>query len=274
MPTPNTIGMFFEYSHLPFPIEYISQNQANNNVTDSWVNSSTVADINITAGGNLTLANVTRTDGNATFTSSSGLLTVRFYLEVNVTNTSNDAVTAANVNVKNVSGTLVVNITTGAANVLNKTNVTYYTQTQSGVIHHGNITLNVTKFNYTGNYSSRNVSTNLKLQIIIAGSSTPALSGIQFQGVTTTIICAVEPCDYVYDSQNRVTLYRLDPNSQVYTGAIASGVGLAEIALRYTDINLTYGGQCIRGRDSTNTIVYVRKIAVINNKPVVAIDFC
>lgn len=80
--------------------------------------------------------------------------------------------------------------------------------------------------------------------------------------------------NYSYDSLTHTTLFRYSAGSNVFVGAQGNGPGQAEIALCYTNINITFGGLCMRGKTGPFATLNIRKEGMVGAVPRVAIDVC
>lgn len=89
--------------------------------------------------------------------------------------------------------------------------------------------------------------------------------------VTGTLTCDSET-EYLRHDLTRIDMYRESNLSRVYQGS-AGGPGQAVIAICYSDINLTWEGDCSEGRGGPRTLVRIKKTGA-TDKPVVSIDLC
>jgi len=80
--------------------------------------------------------------------------------------------------------------------------------------------------------------------------------------------------NYSYDPLARTTLYRYNTIDNVYVGAQGNGPGQAEIAICYTNINITFGGSCLRGKSGPFATLNIKKEGVTGSTPSVSIDVC
>ena len=91
-----------------------------------------------------------------------------------------------------------------------------------------------------------------------------------------TINCTAST-EFLYDPATRLNMYRESDLTRVYQGS-AGGAGAAEFAICYYDIDLKWGGNCIRGRSGPKTLIEITKVNVSdssgNFKPVVSVDVC
>jgi len=81
--------------------------------------------------------------------------------------------------------------------------------------------------------------------------------------------------NFFYDNLTSVPMFKESNYSHLFQGAAGFSAGPAEFALCYYDIDLEWGGNCIRGKTGTGTtmLIKVKKIG-FNTKPVVSIDVC
>ena len=87
----------------------------------------------------------------------------------------------------------------------------------------------------------------------------------------STTVCGT---NYSYDASTHTTLFRYTTTDNVYVGAQANGPGQAEMAICYTNINISYGGDCLRGRSGPFATINIKKQGVTGSKPVVSMDVC
>ena len=93
---------------------------------------------------------------------------------------------------------------------------------------------------------------------------------------TGTLNCTYST-EFLYDPSTKLTLYRESDLTRVYQGS-AGAVGTAEFAICYYNVDLQWGGDCIRGRSGQKTLIEIKKVNVTNTagtyKPVVTVDVC
>lgn len=80
--------------------------------------------------------------------------------------------------------------------------------------------------------------------------------------------------NYSYDGSTHTTLFRYTTADNVYVGAQGNGVGQAEMAICYSNVNISYGGLCIRGKSGPFATINIRKEGVVGSTPVVSMDVC
>ncbi len=80
--------------------------------------------------------------------------------------------------------------------------------------------------------------------------------------------------NYSYDASTHTTMFRYTTTDNVYVGAQGNGIGQAEMAICYTNINISYGGTCLRGRSGPFATINIKKEGVTGSTPVVSMDVC
>jgi hypothetical protein len=80
--------------------------------------------------------------------------------------------------------------------------------------------------------------------------------------------------NYSYDAATHTTLYKYTTSDNVYVGAQGEGPGQAEIGICYTNINITFGGTCIRGKTGPFATINIKKGGVSGTMPMVSLDVC
>jgi len=92
----------------------------------------------------------------------------------------------------------------------------------------------------------------------------------------TGSIATTTGCDanYSYDASTHIKMYRYTTIDNVYVGAQANGPGQAEISICYTNINVTAGTSCVRGKNGPFASLNIKKEGVIGTTPQVSIDVC
>ncbi len=92
----------------------------------------------------------------------------------------------------------------------------------------------------------------------------------------TGSIATTTGCDasYSYDASTHIKMYRYTTVDNVYVGAQASGPGQAEISICNTNINVTAGSMCLRGKSGPFATLNIKKVGVVGTIPKVSIDVC
>jgi hypothetical protein len=92
-----------------------------------------------------------------------------------------------------------------------------------------------------------------------------------YANMTSTVPCN---SNYSYDAATHTTMYRYTTGDSVYVGAQGDGPGQAEISICYTNINLTYAGNCVRGKTGPFANLRIKKDGLSGSMPQVSIDVC
>jgi hypothetical protein len=123
-----------------------------------------------------------------------------------------------------------------------------------------------------GYFELRNTTTNLNssLMPVLMINQKAVILGYTGSVATTT------GCDanYSYDASTHTKMYRYTTIDNVYVGAQGSGPGQAEISICYTNINVTAGSACMRGKNGPFANLNIKKVGVIGTTPQVSIDVC
>ncbi len=130
-------------------------------------------------------------------------------------------------------------------------------------------------YNFTTEYEMRVPEATLRID---PDKDSVYLSFVQKTGVigrpnTTGTTTCNETTWFFYDNLTKVPMYRLNNYSRVFEGAAGYSQAVAEFALCYADIDLVWGGECIKGKPASEVVVRVKKIG-FTDKPVVSIDLC
>jgi len=120
-------------------------------------------------------------------------------------------------------------------------------------------------------FELRNTTANLN------GSLMPVLvitQKSQVLGYTTAYTTPGCNTNYSYDALTHTTMYRYTTVDNVYVGGQANGPGQAEISICYTGINISYTGNCVRGRSGPFATINIKKEGITGSMPRVSIDIC
>ncbi len=83
-----------------------------------------------------------------------------------------------------------------------------------------------------------------------------------------------EETTYIRNEREELLNRKIGKHSRVYTGA-AGAPGTAQVTLCYPNANLTWEGNCIKGRSGPRvTVVLEKKEITEEGEPVISVDFC
>jgi len=123
-----------------------------------------------------------------------------------------------------------------------------------------------------GYFELRNMTTSLNgsLMPVLVINQKAMVLGYAGSVATTT------GCDanYSYDASTHTKMYRYTTVDNVFVGAQANGLGQAEISVCYTNINVTAGSTCMRGKNGPFANLNIKKKGVLGTIPQVSIDVC
>jgi hypothetical protein len=138
---------------------------------------------------------------------------------------------------------------------------------------HGDINFTTTyQLYYPDSYFElRNTTRSLNSSLMPAIILRQKLAVLGYSNASTATTCTE---NYTYDSSTFLHLYRYNTVNNVYTGAAGSGPGQAEIAICYTNINVTYSGRCVKGKTGPVVNLKIKKEGVSGTMPVVSIEVC